>query len=252
MRMSSVAMAVASASMLGFFLWASGCSNLSDDCQLNLNCPAVVVEKPNCSKVIFPGDCDACIQTSCCAEMAACLASDDCLEYCTLNVLPSPDQCTSIDGDLRNRFEASTQCIKTKCADKCVLPDKCNPVTHNGCPNDGSSCDIAYPGYFACYSPVGMPAALCQPCNFHVQPYCGSGLRCHPATNRCGKYCCNDSDCGTGRCELNQMLALGTDLPAGNAVGICVNMDPMIPGPSCDEAAMTMSGGSCFAGYPGM
>jgi len=250
--MSSIVMAVGSASMLGLFLWASGCSNLSDDCELNLNCPPVYVEKPECSKVVFPGDCDTCIQSSCCAEMAACLALDDCFEFCTRNVLPSPEVCVSGDGDLRNRFQASTECIKSKCAGKCPPLDKCNPVTHNGCSSDGSSCDLAYPGYFACYSPAGTPSKLCESCDFHVQPYCGSGLRCHPVTNTCAKYCCNDSDCGTGRCELDPMLALGSEIPrAGNVVGICVNKDPAIPEPSCDMAAVTMSGGSCFAGYPG-
>lgn len=253
MRISSLAMALGTASMFGFFLWGSGCSNLSDDCELNLNCPAVFVDKPNCSEVIFPGDCDACLQTSCCPEMAACIAQGSCVGLCMGNVLPSPAQCTELDGALKDTFVASTQCLKSKCADKCTIPDTCNPVTHNGCTTVGSSCDLAYPGNFSCYSPQGTPAKICEKCNFHTLPFCDSGLRCHPETNTCARYCCNDGDCGTGRCELDPMLAFGAELSsAGDKVGICVNKDPMMPGPACDAPATPLSLGMCFAGYPGV
>lgn len=250
MRMSSIAMALGSFTLLGLFLWASGCSNLSDDCELNLNCPPVYVQKADCSKVIFPGDCDVCLQTSCCTEMAACIAQDTCLDYCMGNVMPPPDQCTTLAGALKDKFGAANQCLTSKCADKCILSDTCNPVTHNGCTTQGSSCDLGYPGRFACYQPQGTPAKICEKCDIHELPFCDSGLRCHPVTNTCARYCCNDSDCGTGRCELDQMLAFGAKIPnPGNKVGICVSTDPMMPGPACDAPAVSVSGGTCFAGF---
>jgi hypothetical protein len=148
-----------------------------------------------------------------------------------------------------------TTCMKTKCPDKCPPLDGCNPVTHNGCTMDGSSCDLAYPGVFGCYSPVGTPAALCQKCDIHVKPYCGSGLRCHPVTGTCARYCCDDSDCGTGRCELDPMLAFGAEIGRPtDIVGICVTKAPAMPGPACDAPMLPMvpaSKGTCFAGYPG-
>jgi len=251
MRIPSIAMALVSSTMLGFFLWASGCSNLSDDCELNLNCPPLSVDKPNCSKVIFQGTCDVCLQTSCCAEMAECLNDGDCPGYCLNNVLPSPDLCTVVDGALKDKFSAVTQCIKSKCGTDCPPPDTCNPVTHEGCSTVGSSCDLAYPGYFQCYQPQGTPANLCEPCDFHDLPFCNSGLRCHPVSKTCARYCCSDADCGTGRCETNQMLAFGAEIGRpGNNVGICVNKDPMIQQPVCDAPMMAPSGGSCFAGFP--
>ncbi len=253
MRFSSIAMALGTASTLGFFLWASGCSNLSDDCELNLNCPAVFIDKPNCSQPVFPGNCDACLQTFCCKEMSDCIINSSCLNYCVASILPSPAECTMAPGQRKETFDAVTTCMKSKCADKCPPDDGCNPVTHNGCANDGSSCDLAYPGFFGCYKPVDMPAEICKSCNFNATPYCGSGLRCHPVTNTCARYCCNDSDCGTGRCELDPMLAFGAEIArADNKVGLCVNKAPMPEGPACDAPATSMSLGTCFAGFPGM
>lgn len=252
MRLSSIAMALGSTTTLGLILWASGCSNLSDDCELNLNCPPVYVEKPNCSQQVFPGDCDACLQTNCCKEMSDCSSNSTCLAYCVANILPSPPECTMVAGDLKTKFDAVTTCMTTKCPDKCPADDGCNPITHNGCTEPGSSCDLAYPGVFGCYSAVGTPANLCEKCDFHVKPYCGSGLRCHPVTNTCARYCCDDTDCGTGRCETDPMLAFGAEIARpDNKVGICVSKDPMMPGPACDAPMMPMTDGSCFAGYPG-
>lgn len=250
MRMSSIAMALGTSTMLGFFLWMSGCSNLSDDCELNLDCPPVYVTKPNCSQIIFPGDCDACLQTSCCQELSDCIANSTCLNFCMANVLPSLPNC-SVEGDVKTTFDAISSCIKTKCSDSCPPKDKCNPVTHAGCANDGSSCDLTYPGFFYCYDGPAAPAKLCDPCDFHVEPFCGSGLRCHPASHTCARYCCSDADCGTGRCELDPILAFGAEIPRpDNKVGICVNKDPMILEPACDAPLVPMSDGTCFAGYP--
>lgn len=253
MRLSSIAIALGSISLLGLFLWASGCSNLSDDCELNLNCPAVFIDKPNCSKVIFPGDCDVCLQTSCCPEMAACIAQGNCVNACMGSVLPNLTQCTELDGSLKDTFVPATQCLKSKCADQCTLADECNPVTHNGCTVIGSSCDLLYPGYFRCFDPDGTPAKICEKCDFQETPFCDSGLRCHPVTKTCARYCCNDSDCGTGRCETDPMLAFGAEVSrADNKVGICVNKSPMPDGPACDAPAISPSLGACFAGFPGM
>lgn len=256
MRVSSMAMAFGTTLLLGFFLWASGCSDLSDDCELNLNC--TLNENKACSKVIYPVECDKCLQTSCCPEMAACIALPDCLGYCFNNVLPAPELCTSFAGDLKNVFGAANQCLTTTCATACILPDTCNPVTHNGCPEVGSSCDLAYPGRFYCFDPPPapqMPAQICQPCDFHEFPYCGSGLRCHPNSKTCARYCCDDSDCGTGRCELDPLLALGAKpLNPDDKVGICVNKDPTKLEPACDAPPATMapSKGVCFAGFAGV
>lgn len=250
MRMSSLAMALGSSTMLGFFLWASGCNDLTDNCKLNLDCDTVYVTKPNCTQPIFPGECDACLQNSCCEEIAGCIANSTCMSICVGNILPSPPECTMVAAN-KSTFDAVTNCMKTNCSDVCPPEDKCNPVTHNGCMSDGSSCDLAYPGIFGCYLAVGTPAGLCEPCQFQQQPYCGSGLRCHPATKTCARYCCSDADCGTGRCELDQMLAFGAEIARPeNKVGLCVTMATMNPGPACDAPLMPMSDGSCFAGFP--
>ena len=248
MRISSLAMAIGSSSMLGLFLWASGCTTLSGDCELNLDCPTEVVTKPNCSQPVFPGECDACLQNECCQELADCVGNSTCYNSCVRNLLPYPPECTTVAAN-KSILDGFTACMTTKCADKCPPADGCNPVTHNGCNNDGSSCDFIYPGIWDCLSAVGTPAKICEACDFHSSPYCGSGLHCHPGSKKCARYCCSNADCGTGRCELNPMLAFdGTIARPDNAVGVCVTMAG--DAPSCDAPLTPMSDGTCFKGFP--
>ncbi len=249
MRLSTV-LSLTVISVLGLFLWATGCSDLSEDCELNLNCASV--QQADCSKPVFLGACDDCLHAQCCPEVADCVKNETCLDYCVNNLLPSPPECTEIDGSLKQTFGALTQCMNTKCADKCPPADRCNPVTNNGCAMD-DWCDIAYPGSFACFSSSNTLATLCQACDLNVGPLCAAGMRCHPTAKKCAKYCCTDADCGTGRCELDQMTVFGVELPMTNAVGLCMDdADPMVVTPACDAPATPMSDGSCFTGYAGM
>ncbi|HRI65836.1 MAG TPA: hypothetical protein PK156_16430 [Polyangium sp.] len=248
MRISSLVMALGSSTIMALFLWASGCTTLTDDCKLNLDCPTEVVTKPNCAQTLFPGECDACLQNECCQELADCSTNSTCLNICIKNLLPYSPECTTVAAN-KTLLDGFTSCMMTKCSDKCPPPDGCNPVTHNGCTFDGSSCDFVYPGRWDCYGAVGTPAAICQPCDFYQSPYCGSGLHCHPASKQCARYCCSDADCGTGHCELDPMIAFGADVVRpDNLVGICLTMAN--DKPSCDAPLMPMSTGDCFKGYP--
>ena len=251
MRLPSMAMVERLLSIGVFLAWASGCASLGDDCEFNLNCPEVQ-NSLQCGKPLYAPACDACLQSSCCQEISDCLNEITCGSYCMFGVLPLGPECTS-PGPTKDAFDPAVACMKTKCAEECLLPDLCNPITHNGCPNDGTACEFVFPGNFVCIPPIDTPSSICQACNFTTGPYCGSGLRCDPATLKCGRYCCTDADCGSGHCELDQNLAFGySTANPGDLVGLCMAM-AVGAGPVCDAAPIpSLSGGTCFAGFTPM
>jgi hypothetical protein len=244
-------MAIGMMALIAFGAWATGCTGLSDDCELNLNCAPSQSSSagPTCSGQYFSATCDGCLRESCCQTLSDCDEDGACINYCAFGVLPSPPECNS--PPTSTLFQSLTECLKTTCAGPCEPPDRCNPVTNAGCAPDGSQCDLVYPGMFVCFAPFGAtPGALCAPCDNLTGPFCGPGLRCHAGSKTCARFCCNDADCGTGRCELNQMLAFGaTTWHPEDMVGVCVTQDGTTCSP--DAPAVSSSGGTCFAGFPG-
>lgn len=244
-------MALGMLSALAFSAWASGCTGLSDDCELNLNCvpnqASTTSSGPECSGTFFSATCDGCLRAACCQALGECADDDACMYSCAFGVLPSPPECSM--APTATRFQNLTECMKTTCMEACAPPDQCNPVTNAGCAPDGSQCDLVNPGMFVCFPPFGTPGALCAACDNLKGPFCGPGLRCHPTSHTCARFCCTDADCGTGRCELNQTLALGaTPWSPEDKVGLCVTQDGSTCSP--DAAAVSVSGGTCFAGFP--
>jgi len=250
MRLPAVAMALGMLSALAFGAWATGCTDLSNDCELNLNCaPTKEPAGPSCDGAFFSPQCDGCLRAKCCETLCACKDDGTCMYSCAYGVLPSPPECTKEPTSAR--FKALEQCMKTTCNAECAPPDQCNPVTNAGCASDGSQCDLVYPGSFVCFPPFGTAGALCGKCDNLMGPFCGPGLRCHGLSNTCARFCCSDADCGTGRCELNQQLAFGASLwHPQDMVGVCVTQDGSTS--ACDALPMAPSSGACFGGYPPM
>lgn len=245
----------------------TGCTSLSGDCELNLTCPATTSATttsatttsttttsstttssatPMCGDV-YKGPCDDCLQASCCQETADCIADGECLNYCLLSVWPPVPQCEV--PATAAALTALTTCMADKCSPVCDAKDYCNPVTNSPCPTNGTACDAAYPGVFLCLPPYGTPVALCGGCNNAVGPYCDAGMRCHAASNKCARYCCNDADCGTGKCILDTPTVFGAPLANPmDLVGIC--LDQAGTTPACDAPAMAPSNGACVGGFP--
>lgn len=272
MRVPGSAIAVVTLVALAVTGWAAGCTSLSDDCELNLNCPPRPGDdttstststgtgtgpSASCTGFFFSPVCDKCLQASCCQELGECAADYACINYCVFGVLPSPPECSV--APTSTRLESFGQCMSTRCPTECAPKDQCNPVTTNGCAAGGTNCELVYPGMFVCIPPFGTPVEQCGACDNLMGPFCGPGLRCYtqpggPAgPGTCARYCCSDLDCGLeGRCELDPMLAFGAPLAlAGDMVGVCVSTAPT-GGAACGAPAMSPSGGACFAGFPPM
>jgi len=240
MRIPATTMALATLAALLGGIWASGCTGLSTDCELNLTCPP----PPKCSGLYIPGPCDACMQSSCCKELADCAADGTCLNGCIYSLWPAFPGC---DPGTTKALDTIRGCMASKCSPACDPKDQCNPVTNAGCGGGMEVCDAVYPGMFACIG-AGM-AQACQPCDVDIGPFCAPGLRCHDLSHQCAHFCCNDMDCGTGRCELDQVKAFGDPLAIpGLMVGICVNMAGTAP--SCDAPMMSPSMGTCITDFP--
>lgn len=147
-----------------------------------------------------------------------------------------------------------TVCINDNCAAEqqtCgedVRPDIfCNPVTQEPCaPTEACDRVQPFPGTvsgFFCFPPPNE-TAICESCNTNVGRTCEAGLTCVddtgalPATDGlCGRYCCDDEDCGTGVCLK------GTYAPAAPDLGVCAEGGGDVP--ACDVPSASDSGGSC-------
>jgi len=228
--------------------WVSGCSDLQEDCELLVNCPETK-DPPQCGGKLYAPACDACLQANCCQQVSDCLQNIPCGTYCMFGVVPSSPDCNM--GQAGEYFGALTSCLMTNCAKECKDGNICNPITHGGCPADGTACEMIYPGIFTCIPP-GPVAMICETCNFVQGPYCGSGLRCDVTSFKCARYCCTNADCGTGYCELNQNVVLGySTLDPTDMVGLCMANAPAT-GPACDAPVPPTpppSGGTCFKGF---
>jgi hypothetical protein len=94
-----------------------------------------------------------------------------------------------------------------------VGPNLCDPVTGWPCAVDqGETCEFSNAaGFFGC-SAAG-PGGFCDACDAKENG-CGVGFTCNRIW--CERYCCADSDCGSGTCSLN---AYGQ--PNIAAIGYC-------------------------------
>lgn len=250
MRLSATLMALSLIGATAAGIWASGCTEYSTDCDLNLTCPpAPPPPAPVCAGLYIPGDCNDCLQKSCCQELSDCSTDTNglCLNACIFGLWPALPECST--GQTKMRLDTLKACMANKCSPACDPKDMCNPVTNGGCNPSTAACDAVYPGMFACVDLYGAPAQACQPCDIEAGPYCGGGLRCHPTLHQCGHFCCNDMDCGTGRCELDPVKAIGATLAVPDqSVGICVTMDGT--GIACDAPMMSPSMGICITDHP--
>ena len=201
-----------------------------------------------CHGIFSPGECTTCLEASCCAEIAACTADSKCFACFTGQV--GLDECHAPSTEAA--LQEIIGCQGAKCAEACTAKDTCNPVTNDGCPVQGSSCDLGGSGTFECFPPPNT-AALCAACTPKDAVFCAAGATCLYPVGKCARYCCGDADCGSGKCWLDavQIFGAALALPA-DAVGVCVAKIPgagETPDPACDAPAQSPSGGACVGGY---
>ena len=174
----------------------------------------------DCEGVLMnPNDCGNCIIDQCCTELAQCGKDAECND-CLSNPNADPAAC-----DANAQLGAVFDCAGTLCSDVCgggggaepacdapaTSPsagacvtlnanNKCNPVTNEGCDTAaGAACDANNNG-FECY-PSQNVHAICEACGSAGDgEYCKPGMTC---VGKCARYCCEDTDCGTGKCTKN-------------------------------------------------
>jgi len=194
-------------------------------------------------------------------ETCACSNASPCLGDCQVTL------CQGLSPSLDCQA-----CIEDNCAtqrDACFADTadvvKCNPVTQDGCnPNQGNErCDyITVPESdilsFAPRTVVGFICKLetnnadqCTACNYNFgsQTKCEKGNTCvDPGGNlvpegTCGRYCCDDTDCGTGGVGSCQKGAFN---PVAPGLGTCTTgVQPTDPGCDAPGLGMSTSMGSC-------
>ena len=59
---------------------------------------------------------------------------------------------------------------------------------------------------FVCFDPPNTED-LCAACNNMNGPFCLPGNTC--ANNVCARYCCDDSECGSGTCDKSFFGGVG-------------------------------------------
>ncbi len=249
MRITAVALTVSIAAGLGAIGWFAACRDLSNDCDLNLNCPDT-----SCKDVFRPGVCTDCLVAACCDEIVACKNEPLCMP-CFIGQVADAKDCEPEKID--KLVTALTTCQDSHCRVGCATQDACNPVTNDGC-GGGGACDVNGdtdgPPNFVCYNGPNV-AGLCDPCvDQGVGDLCGALYTCHIDVNRCARFCCTDADCGSGVCELDpNIVYAGTLANPGDKVGVCLVEHPTDGGfgtPACDAPVVSPSMGSCAAGYP--
>lgn len=163
--------------------------------------PSTSTGNPSCADAGFGPECDACLEANCCAEVIDgegevtqelfdC-ASASCNAQC---IGPEPVPLPAPQCELPTTLPA---------AGACVSGGACNPVTQVGCnAAAGEACDFGQNG-FSCYA-SGNVKELCDSCGANDNDYCLPGNTCAPpggaSTNVCFRFCCDDSDCGSGTC----------------------------------------------------
>jgi hypothetical protein len=161
---------------------------------------------PSCDGTIRnANDCGNCIEDQCCAEIQACEGIPNCLDC----LLGGNTGCN--DAAVVAAIDQIILCGDCTC-DDCAPPPSCNPVTGEPCNSAaGEACDVTQGGY-TCY-PAPNDSLICEQCDQANGPWCENGHTCL-ADGGCAKYCCGDSDCGTGVCSFAENYPLG--------IGVCV------------------------------
>jgi|RhiMetdeSRZDD1v2_1073273.scaffolds.fasta_scaffold501883_2 hypothetical protein len=176
----------------------------------------------------FPGNgdaCNTCMEENCCAQMSACVASPSCYECVTTR---SDRACAGLDQaffDFNQCWAAHCSSPIPVCAAKpaCDAPpmppsggacfqmtanDDCNPLTNAGCmPTE--YCTFSSAGSYC--RTQNQNQAVCEVCDNTVPLECGPGLQCTFA-NECGRWCCDDGDCGSGTCIYQQLVDIHPEL----------------------------------------
>jgi hypothetical protein len=146
--------------------------------------------------IAMPNACDTCAEEKCCAELSACNLIPNCLAC----LVGDPSVNAAICGaqDITDATDAISACKSGCCAAACS-EKLCNPVTNEGCSAaGGEACDIAGDGSFVCQPPVNN-TPRCGDCS---SAFCVAGTTCNPKDLTCARYCCADTDCGSGACDL--------------------------------------------------
>jgi hypothetical protein len=182
-----------------------------------------------CTDVLDPtgSACSACADDKCCDLVTACANDADCPTCYSGN--PDAAFCKT-----NAPFTALAACEESSCKTDCTVASDCNPVTSKECTTSGDGCDVVG-GAYTCLS--GATEAECAACDANAGPWCGPGLTCladNTGAGKCARFCCADTDCGTGKCDK-------TIAPGG--VGLCVTTAGAA---ACDAPATSPSGGSCF------
>ena len=246
MRAPAIVLAwVALAALIGSVA-ALGCNDLSSNCELQVNCTPVA-PPPVCTGIFDPsGSCASCAEAACCQEAADCKSNGSCLNYCVGGYWPPVEVCAT--AAVKQLSDSLAACLKTHCSPACDAVDTCEPVVGTGC-GSTASCEPFVPGVFGCLFPLGtLIAKVCETCDLFVDPICGAGMHCFAGTSQCARYCCDDADCGTGKCVLDQTAAFGAPLLNNTHVGICLTQDGASP--ACDAPEIAPSNGSCSASIP--
>jgi hypothetical protein len=244
MRAPTLVLAWIALAALAAGVAALGCNDLSGSCELTVSCTPVA-PPPDCTSIFDPsGTCSACAVAACCQEASDCKSNDSCLDVCVSGYWPPPEVCaTPVVKQLSDGLAA---CLKTNCSPMCDVTDRCDPVLGTGC-GLSASCEPFLPGVFDCLPPLpgDTVVGLCQMCDLFDDPVCGPGMHCFAGTSTCARYCCDDADCGTGKCVVDQTVAFGAPLLHQTKVGICLTTDGASP--ACDAPAVSPSNGSCSA-----
>jgi hypothetical protein len=196
----------------------------------------------DCTMGPFNMTCEPCVEMNCCAEAAACYNDTPCND-CLTGMPANPNQCNK---GMTATLDALSMCLNTKCNAECIPHSDCDPVTNQGCNGgSGEACDLDQNGVYTCF-PAPNTAMLCATCSNANGPFCAATMHCIEDSmgmnGKCARYCCNDGDCGGGKCDLAQ----GVD-----GTGICVTMldaGNSVVDPACNAPMNAPSNGSCYTG----
>jgi hypothetical protein len=119
----------------------------------------------------------------------------------------------------------------------------------------GEACDLGDGFFDPIYTclPRSAPAMLCGSCDNHAGPFCAGTTYCLTDTmglnGKCARYCCDDGDCGGGKCDQSNVPVPGT-------VGLCMDaigagIDPTCASDGGGPPTMAPSNGACFT-IPGV
>lgn len=186
----------------------------------------------DCTGILQMGPCDDCLQASCCVSYADCANDSDCFNC----VFAGSTDAVCMDPTTTALSTPFLTCAQASCDSECFPPPPpdpacdapvvspsmgscytaagCNPVSNAGC-QPGEACDATSKGGFQCFGPppanTGMACGTCD----NQAVACAGGLTCGGTGGQCIKFCCDDGDCGSGKCDKQGT----TNSPD---VGVCV------------------------------